>query len=637
MSSICGICRPDGPPSESAEIDAMLQALDYWCADARGTWTKGPAGFGHLLLQTTSASLREALPAFDEDAGIAITGDCRLDNRADLGSRLGLGPGELADMSDGRLVLRAYRQWGEQCATHLLGDFAFAVWDLRRRQLFCARDRFGVKPLYYYARGGLFAFASEMKGLLALSFVDRTVDETWIGDYLHRLSLDNVATFYAGIKRLEQAHALTFGGGGLRRWRYWALDPHREVRLQRDSDYVEAFREKLDLAVRRRTETPFEVGAELSGGLDSSAICAIAQDCLREHGRDLRTFSEVLPNRSHDLAGHPTDARWAIDMVCRHAGISRTCFLAGEGGVLSALDWACHRYDEPPRSLVSLDYHGLYDAAAAGGVRVLLSGFGGNFCVSASGRGRLRELIWSGGWLEFVRELSACEPRLIGRFVAALRPILGPIDGPTLDLIMKKSGLWQAHATRPTRRAFARRLGMFARTFRHSQRYSARGNLRRMAVQLLDVALARRLETAHVSATARRIEYRYPLLDAELITSFLAMPSHVKFWRGCDRYLFRQCLAGRVPDDVRLHMGPRSSANPGHLLRRQRDGETLKAMLRRIPADDPVFAYLDLQKLAAEPRIRGRMPRDRYVEITMALMLTEKLREARTAPQLARA
>jgi asparagine synthase (glutamine-hydrolysing) len=605
----------------------MLDALDYWSADARGGWTTGDAGLGHLLLRTTS-SPHEALPLTDHEAGITITGDCRLDNRDDVAGRLGVGAAELAGWSDARLVLCAYRQWGEQCVAHLLGDFAFAVWDSRRRQLFGARDRFGVKPLYYYERGGLFAFASEMKGLLALSAVDRTVNETWIADYIHRLGLDNTGTFFAGIKRLPPAHALTFGPAGLRTWRYWVLDPRREVRLPRESDYVEMFREKLDAAILRRSQTPFELGAELSGGLDSTAICIVAQGCMREQGRDLQTFSQVHPEGTPERPGQPIDMRWAIDLVCRHAGITRPCFLAGEGGILPALEWAARYLDEPPRTLVSVDNHDLYEAAGARNVRVLLSGFGGNFGVSASGRGYLRELIWGGRWREFRREISATTPQPLHQLAAALRATFGWIDGPVLDFILRRSAMWQAHPTRPTRAEFARRVGVVGRTFRHARRYSARGNLRQMTAQLLDVTLAERLETAHVSTTARRIEYRYPLLDSELVELFQAMPSEVKFRRGRDRYLFRQSLEGRAPESIRLYEGTRGSANPAHLLRRQRDEAALKAMIGRIAPGDPVLAYLDLEKLAAEPRVRGRVPRARHTEMMMALLLAEKLSQA---------
>jgi asparagine synthase (glutamine-hydrolysing) len=628
MSSICGLCRPGGPPVTEAEIDAMLDALDYWGADARGAWTTEDAGLGHLLLRTTS-SPHEALPVSDHEAGITLTGDCRLDNRSDVAGRLGVGAGELGEWSDARLALGAYRQWGEACVTHLLGDFAFAVWDSRRRQLFCARDRFGVKPFVYYERAGLLAFASEIKGLLALPAVDRTVDETWIADYIHRLGLDNETTFFAGIKRLPQAHALTFGPAGLRTWRYWALDARREVRLPRESDYVEAFREKLDAAILRRSQTPFELGAELSGGLDSTAICIVAQDYLRKQGRDLQTFSQVHPEGTPERPGQPIDMRWAIDLVGRHAGITRPCFLAGDGGILPALEWASRYLDEPPRTLVSVDNHDLYEAAGARNVRVLLSGFGGNFGVSASGRGYLRELIWSGQWREFRREIAATTPQPLDQLAAGLRATFGRFDGPLLDFMLRRSSLWQAHPTRPTRRNFGRRVGIVGRTFRHARRYSARGSLREMTAQLLDVTLAERLETAHVSTAARRIDYRYPLLDVELVELFQAMPSHVKFRRGRDRYLFRQSLEGRVPDSVRLYAGQRGSANPGHLLRRQRDEATLKAMIGRIAPGDPVLAYLDLEKLAAEPRIAGRVPRARHTEMMMALLLAEKLGRAR--------
>jgi asparagine synthase (glutamine-hydrolysing) len=633
MSSICGLYRPGGPPVGGPEVDTMLDALDYWGADARGSWTTGDAGLGHLLLRTTPA-LRETLPVTDQEAGITITGDCRLDNRNDVAGRLGVGAGELVDWSDTRLALHAYRRWGEQCVTHLRGDFAFAVWDDRRRQLFCARDRFGVKPLYYYERGGLLAFASEMKGLLALPAVDRTVDETWIADYIHRLGLDNVTTFFAGIKRLPQAHAMTFGPAGLRTWRYWALDLRREVRLPRESDYVEAFREKLDAAIVRRSQTPFELGAELSGGLDSTAICIVAQGYLREQGRDLQTFSQVHPEGTPERPGQPIDMRWAIDLVCRHAGITRPCFLSSEGGVLPALEWASRYYDEPPRTLVSVDNHDLYEAAAARDVRVLLSGFGGNFGVSASGRGYLRELVWSGHWHEFRREIAATASQPLDRLVAGLRATFGWLDGPVLDFMLRRSTLWQAHPTRPTRQDYARRVDIVGRTFRHARRYSARGNLRQMTAQLLDVATAERLEAAHVSAAVRRIEYRYPLLDSELVELFQAMPSDIKFRRGRDRYLFRQSLEGRVPESVRLYAGPRGSANPAHLLRRQRDEGALKAMIARIAPGDPVLAYLDLEKLAAEPRVRGRVPRARHTEMMMALLLARKLGQARPSQEL---
>lgn len=604
----------------------MLRALDHWGADTTGSWTSAGAGLGHLLLKTTAQSRFEVLPAFDPEPGIAVTGDLRLDNRAELARQFGLDHADLATWSDGQLLLRAYREWGEAFPQHLLGDFAFAIWDSRRRTLFCARDVFGVKPFYYSPVHGGVAFASEIKGLLALPAVDARIDEAWIGDYLHRLTLGTVDTFYAGIKRLAPAHALLADARGIRTWRYYELDRHRELRLPRDEDYIDAFREKLILSIRRRIETPDAVGAELSGGLDSSGICAIAHRLLGETGRELQTFSQVRADGDAHSPGMPDDARWAIEALCRHTGIAHTHLLSGDGGIIPALEWAAVRYDEPPRNVVSLYNDTLYDTAAAGGVRVLLSGFAGNHGVSAIAEGRLRELLWTGAWAELWRELSARDTPL-GAAQRLTRLIGGELDGPLLDAIVGRSKLWKLFPYRLTRDDFARRIRMRRRVLQSRRQYSRRGSLRRRAIRMLTIPeVPLRLEYANVSTAARRIEYRYPLLDVELVSLYLSIPSRLKFWRGRGRYLFRRSLEHWVPDDVRWADGPRASANPGSLTRRLRDWDSLLARLHALPPDNPLFRYVDPGKLLLQSPMRRQYARHRHTELLMALLLERKLR-----------
>lgn len=609
----------------------MLGALDHWHADARGAWAGDGIGLGHLLLRTTPQSLHEALPHHDVEHDLGISGDLRLDNRAELAGLLSIAPGDLADWGDGRLVLRAYVEWGDTCPAHLLGDFAFAIWDGPRRRLFCARDLFGVKPFYFSHQANTLAFATEIKGLLALPFVDRSVNETWIADCLHRIGIERVSTFYAAIRRLEPGHTLTFDTEGLRTRQYGQLDPRSELRLACDEDYVEAFREKLVLAIRRRADTPFEVGAELSGGLDSSGICAIAQSLLRENGRSLCTFSQVRPPGMADVAGRPPDFRWAIDSLCRHAGITQVCLFdgagAGDDSVLPALEWANRYHDEPFRDSSSLHNHGLYEAASERGVRILLSGFAGNLCVSAAGHGRLRELLWAGRALELWRELSA-GPNHRHPLLRALRLALRECESPVLTaawLSLVPRGLL---ADLPTTDGFARRMGMRRRTFRQVREAVRPGTLRETAIRFLawpNITL--RLEHSHLAAAARRIEYRYPLLDAELIALYLSLPSHLKYQRGIDRYVFRRSLEPWVPDDVRLESGLRASANPGNIVRKRRDEDTLKARVRALPPDSPVFSYVDAERLFVPPRRPGRFPRERHSAMVLTLALEHRLRQ----------
>jgi hypothetical protein len=323
----------------------------------------------------------------------------------------------------------------------------------------------------------------------------------------------------------------------------------------------------------------------------------------------------------------PPDAQWAIDSVCQHAGITRSTRLAGEGGILPVVEWAARYYDEPPREFISLYNGQLYDAAAASGVRLLLSGFGGNHGVSADGSGRRRELLWRGEWIELWRELSA------GRHPvrAALRLVLAEFDGPRTEALLRRTQLWQAYPTRPAQEAFARRLRMGARTYQASRvQYSVRqGTLPEQTIRMLARPLVPlRLEYAHVSTTARRIEYRYPLLDVDLIAFYLAIPSCVKYWRGTDRYLFRRALEPWLPDDVRLSKATRTSANPGSMRRKLLDEEALKARVNGLAPDSAVFRYLDADKLRMPPRVRGRIPRERHDALLMALLLEQKLRGA---------
>ncbi|RYG80958.1 MAG: asparagine synthetase B, partial [Alphaproteobacteria bacterium] len=167
MSAICGILLTDGGELGGALLDRQLRSLDHRGLDGRATWREGQIGFGHQMLHVTPESLTEALPWHDRASGLAITADARLDNREDLFRTLSITGPKRHLIPDSSVILKAYERWGEDCARHLLGDFAFAIWDGRKRELFCATDAMGLRPLFYYSGPGLFAFASEIRALHA--------------------------------------------------------------------------------------------------------------------------------------------------------------------------------------------------------------------------------------------------------------------------------------------------------------------------------------------------------------------------------------------------------------------------------------------------------------------------------------
>ena len=197
----------------------------------------------------TSESQAECQPHRSGDRQVALVADARIDNREEL-----LGAVELAGLprsqppSDAELILAAYECWGVDCAHHLVGDFAFALWDGRHRRLLCVRDPLGVKQLHYGTPGGCLCFATEAQQVLQHPGVDRGLDEQAVAGYLLNLFDDEERTLFAGVKRLPPAHRLVLEQGRLRVERYWCLDDLSRTFPGSDEEAVEQFLELLTLA-----------------------------------------------------------------------------------------------------------------------------------------------------------------------------------------------------------------------------------------------------------------------------------------------------------------------------------------------------------------------------------------------------
>lgn len=173
MSAIFGIMRYDGGSVSARDLERMANVLAHRGPEGCKFAVDGAVGLGHRLMRVNQEDLFEAQPIRDRAANLTLAADCRIDNREELAGIFGIGTAELRDMPDGALVLRAYKKWGADAAQHLLGDFAFAVWDGRAKKLVLGRDHMGQRAVFYYKGENFFAFASEIKGLWALADVPR--------------------------------------------------------------------------------------------------------------------------------------------------------------------------------------------------------------------------------------------------------------------------------------------------------------------------------------------------------------------------------------------------------------------------------------------------------------------------------
>jgi asparagine synthase (glutamine-hydrolysing) len=291
MCGISGELRFDGAEPDLALMGQMLERLARRGPDHEGTWSDGPLLFGHRRLSVIDLSDRSNQPMIDPELGLALVFNGAIYNYRELRQDLLAKGYHFFSGGDTEVILKAYAEWGEQCVEHLIGMFAFAIWNLRERSLFLARDRLGIKPLYFSRSPRSFRFASNSQALLAAPDVDTAIDPVALH---HQLTLHAVIpaprTILQGIRKLAPATTLTLDASGNERSRvYWKLRAMRPTEFRAEAEWIEAVHAALRLAVRRRLDVAdVPVGVLLSGGLDSSLLVAL----LAETGvRDLRTFS----------------------------------------------------------------------------------------------------------------------------------------------------------------------------------------------------------------------------------------------------------------------------------------------------------------------------------------------------------
>jgi asparagine synthase (glutamine-hydrolysing) len=535
----------------------MLETMANRSPDGRMVRCSGTVGLGHGALHTTPDSLDEALPLATSE-GLLITGDLRLDNRSELLRDLLIDSADGPKVGDAELVLKTYRRWGREAPTRLVGAFAFAIWDPRSREVFCARDHLGAKPLVYHLSRDLFVFASEENGVLAGPGVPHRVDEARIADFLvsELEGIDHTSTFYLDLVKLPPAHSLIVCGDSYRINRYWSPDPSYELRLANDEEYVEVFRHTLQQAVGSclRSSTPPAV--MLSGGIDSGAVAAFATELHEQSGWPrVRTLS-AMNDESQDCE----------ESACIRASIE---MLGAEPEIVTPADV---RSLSPERRRSVLDCGNpfdstmtvpdlLYEKARSSGARVVLDGVDGDVVMSLGGthiahllrRARVFRAFREASALRDNRSDAASPWRTLaagawnGFVPAALRHMgrrlsgrPNPVEGAIANSIINPD--------------FARRIDLAERLERHDRNrwFVASGDARRdQGENILHPYVAVGLERYDRVASRWGVDVRHPLFDLRLVELCLALPWHFKNRNGWKKYILRHATREELPQQVR--------------------------------------------------------------------------------------
>jgi len=292
MCGICGELRFDDAAPELAVIERMKEKLQKRGPDSEGSYLKAPVAFGHRRLAIIDLSDKAAQPMVDELAGVALVFNGTIYNYPDLRKELQALGHKFKSTGDTEVILRAYIEWGENCVARLQGMFAIAIWDKDKQTLLVARDRSGIKPLYFSHTAQRLLFASNTQALI---YADDKIDTSIDSAALHHLfTLHAVVpaprTVVKGIRKVKPAHYLLIDAKGkVTETRYWSLSAKRPDKAMTEQDWVTAVHDELRRAVEKRVKiADVPVGVLLSGGIDSSLLVGL----LAEAGqKGLKTFS----------------------------------------------------------------------------------------------------------------------------------------------------------------------------------------------------------------------------------------------------------------------------------------------------------------------------------------------------------
>jgi asparagine synthase (glutamine-hydrolysing) len=296
MCGIAGVVRLDAALNLCPHLERMHQAIAHRGPDDRGAWRSpgGHALYAHTRLSVLDPSPAGHQPMQIEDGRFTIIYNGEIYNFAALRQSLVDAGVAFRSNSDTEVLLRLYQQHGSAFVGRLRGMFAFSIWDQRERTCFLARDRFGIKPLYYHEAGGVLSFASEVRALVRSGLLPATLDSQAVFEYFRTGSVPEPITMIKGVRALEAAHHMTWRDGEATLGRYWDVEfPEHD----RPADPVAATREALIDSIRHHFVSDVPVGVFLSGGVDSTAIVALATTTQQAR---LRTFSLTFPGSTLD-------------------------------------------------------------------------------------------------------------------------------------------------------------------------------------------------------------------------------------------------------------------------------------------------------------------------------------------------
>jgi len=554
MCGIAGIVSAEQlDPGDRDRVTRMRDVLAHRGPDDAGVFADKQAVLGHRRLSIVDLAAGHQ-PLANEDDSVWVVFNGEIYNHQSVREVLEPAGHQYRTRSDTETILHAYEEWGDESVHRLRGMFAFAIWDSPRRRLLLARDRLGVKPLYWAKVGSRLLFSSEIKSILESGLVRPEANELALPELLGTRYLSGTETLFRGINRLQPGHMLVFEKGAVSIRQYWDIpagQPSEELARLTDAQIVRRFRELLEESVRIRLMADVPLGMFLSGGLDSSAIAALMAGMI---DRPLQTFSVAFKQRAFSELDYARQVARAIKADAHEIVIDDQDFF----GALPRLIW---HEDEPIAHPSSIPLY-FVSALAREHVKVVLTGEGSDELLAGYGKYPRALANWRAAaayaivpgpvrrWV--ANQVVPSVPGGVGRYAA--RSFLAMPRTPEAMFFDNFAAIGLRRQSTLLSPALGR-LATLQRAYGPSRQYfdapDGRSTvLDRMLYADMKTYLVELLMKQDQMSMAASIESRVPFLDHRLVEFASALPPRMKLRGLKTKWILREAVRSILPPEI---------------------------------------------------------------------------------------
>jgi len=608
MSTICGLFSKKGS-IKKYNTSGLFEKSGIYIHDTALSWQNDSVFMGCHLKKIVPESENETLPFYDPESKLVITADAIIDNRDDLSDLLDLKDDE--NTPDSTFILEAYKKWGYSCPEYLLGDFAFAIWDDKKQELFCCRDHVAKRLLYFYNSDEFFCFSTLINPIFELKEIEKAPNDIYIADFLSlpsvRHEIDPNITIYKNIYQLHPASCMIISKDTVKKWQYWKIKQTEKIKMKNDREYEQAFIDVFTKAVKCRLRSRKSKGIYLSGGLDSGAIASIAAPILNINGKKLYSFTQVpFSDYKNWLTGKgiADETEYAREYSLFFNNINSYYLSCATLNPLTEIDKTIQIIEQPYKTFENSYWmNEILNQAAGKDVDLLLDGQSGNMTISwGQFDPYIKTLLQHGN---IIKSISVIKNKSIIRNTNPhkdfIKAILNLFPYSFKKNIMNLRGsLKDYEELCPINTEFYKFMDQKNRLkkFKIDTYFIYVGNSIEQRLKLINNSSLTHLSCLENKKSMKLgIVRRDPTRDIRVIQFCLNLPEDQYVREGEERRFIRHALKGIIPDKIRLNIKTRGVQGADWCQRIKPIWKVLEEEVNSIGNHNLEKKYLDIKKI----------------------------------------